>query len=177
VIEMSIAGRVRGVIQLAGGRIPAELDVSVDSAGVEAAIANYADGRFWTGALAPGKYEFVVQGKRIKSVRRAVDVEAGRTSQLGLTLEPAALRTLRFLLPKGMPRPRALSINLRNAKGELAWVGGLGPEGPLEIEISLPSGTYRLNGYGEGKTLLKETLTVEGLRDLTTVLEYSLAVL
>ncbi|MHC5063313.1 MAG: sigma-70 family RNA polymerase sigma factor, partial [Planctomycetota bacterium] len=130
-ISLSAAGRIAGTVGLLGGGVPDALDIKIYQDGQEAAVAEYADGRFWSGPLAGGEYQLVVQGSRVGSLRRDLRVDAGQVLNLQLELSAAAQRHLRFTLHPELSRPRSLTVHLWDPRSkEVAWIGGIGPEGP-----------------------------------------------
>ena len=169
-VVVQAGGRIEGSVQFPRGRpAPADLELKLYSPdGDEAAVVQYADGKYRSGGVAIGKtYKLRVSGSRLRTERISVQVTRAEAVELNLNLRGAAVRDVQLDLGEGIKRPRSLSLHLRDEAGKLVWSGGRGSVGPLRFSVSAVPGTYRLAAYGGPgpKTWLDVPFVVESFDD------------
>lgn len=161
-IVMESGGRIEGSLRLVGGVAPKKVKISIyyDKGG-EAGVAEYTDGKFRSGVLSPGTYVFFAMGDRFASLEVKFSVTAGSTTTKNFSLQPAAVRTLKFVMAQGAKRPRFLSVNVRSKKGKLVFYFSMDSSEELQGNVSLLPGEYVVRVWGpENVSWLTARLTV-----------------
>jgi hypothetical protein len=166
-IVMQSGGRIEGTLRFIGGRTPRQARVGIYyEKGGEAGVAKYIDGRFRSGVLAPGRYNFQILGDRFAAVEAKVTVTADSTTTKSFRVQPAALRSLKFIMPEGAIRPRFMSVNVRAKDGKLAGYFGFGATSEMTGNVSVLPGEYTVRVWGPKATSwLVAKLTVASLAD------------
>ena len=128
------------------GALDSLVFVVVDAKGAENGVVTRQGRTFTTGPLAPGRYELLVRGDFLQSVRQHFEVRAGEDTELGVELVPCGLRRVLFELPEGVPEPAWLMSWILDAVGQQPWMSGnvRRQDGRMVARISAAAGTYRL---------------------------------
>lgn len=115
--------------------------------------------------LGPGEFTLVAQGDFLERREERLVVEEGVDQRLDLQLETAGLWRARFELPAGAARPFGLSAEVFDAEGRLrwSWEGALVPEGPIEVQVSVQPGDYRVEARTDTGLAASGTLELSGL--------------
>jgi len=162
-IGLPQAGRIEGTFTLPAGVAAETLQFSIyRDHGPEGAVIQTRTGRFESGPLAAAEYEVRIQGRGVRMFNRRVLVAALATSPVHADLEPAAVRTVVVVVPDGVRRPRWIGVQVRDARGDLAWSGGGGRSGE-GVEVSLAPGDYVVQATGEGDLVGHAPIHVAGL--------------
>ncbi len=150
-IRLPQAGRISGTYTLPAGIEASALEFTIyRDRGPEGAVIQAGEGRFESGPLAPAEYEVRIQGRGVRTFNRRVTVDVAAISRLHADLERAVVRNITVVLAEGLPRPRWVTVHVRDRQGGLAWHGGLGPQGATGVEVSLVPGAYTVQLAGEG---------------------------
>lgn len=129
----------------------------------ESAVARLTPGLLSAGPLACGEHRLLLGGDGVRQVRRSFRIEPGVETELGLVLEPCALREVVFSLPGGAARPKWISCTLHDTDGMLVWGGHADvTREPFLARVSAPPGTYRLVVAGEGGFAAETELRIAG---------------
>lgn len=94
--------------------------------------------------LAAGRYELLVQGTGLVSRSLQLEVRAGETLLLPLSLEQATVLSVELGFPPGDHRPGDYRAVALDSAGIERWSrqGRFDPFGPLLLPVSLPEGTF-----------------------------------
>ncbi|MBI1352777.1 MAG: protein kinase [Acidobacteria bacterium] len=145
----------RGGVQLVNGPPGAEVEVNGKPSG---RLDN--EGRLTLSGLEPGRLQVKVQREGFRPKQLAVSVEAGRSVQQDVSLEPAPGQIAVTVAPAGLDV--ALTLRKRGQPGDRS----IRP-GPLEVE----AGNYTIEGRAEGYQPFVAEVRVEPAKTAQAIIE------
>ncbi len=149
-IALEPSGRLR--VRLTGAdELHASLTVAlIDANNHESSVARIVGDELTSGPLAPGTHKLKISGDGVRQVRREFAIEEGRETAFALALERCGVRTITFVLPQDVPKPKWIACSLFDAQNRLVW-GGIADcaSTPPVAKVSAPAGSYVLRVGGE----------------------------
>ncbi|WP_225414663.1 carboxypeptidase regulatory-like domain-containing protein [Stigmatella hybrida] len=147
-------GNVAGTLQLEGEGGPGGIAVALAETGASAATD--AQGLFSFEGLPTGRYTLVIQKDLYTSVRHAVEVRAGQTTDVALTLARERGQVAGTVRLEGISQHGGITVVLKEAR--------VSTETDAQGQFSfsgVPTGTYTLEGRKDLYTSVQQTVEVQ----------------
>ncbi|MCY1042016.1 carboxypeptidase-like regulatory domain-containing protein [Corallococcus sp. bb12-1] len=138
-------GRITGNVSMSDGASPAGAEIHLQE--TDTRITTTAQGTFAFEALDVGTYTFVISKAGYQSLRRSVDLEAGKTVSMGIEMDPGAAtnRLSGTITLEGASSHEGITVSLENT----AFTTTTNAQGGFVLE-GLEIGSYTLLATKEG---------------------------
>jgi hypothetical protein len=132
----------------------------IDVAGNTSANLSESDGVLVSGALAPGEYRLLVNGKTVAAQSLPFIVRGGEKSSLTVKLQPGVRQRFELNASASSTPPTNVTLNIHRGTELLVrtWVSLR--DGPATEEVCLSPGDYRVSVQVEGRAVANAAFSV-----------------